>query len=160
MSLNVYYGSQGNEMIRELEKKIIRALNQNARKSFREIAKEVGTSATAVINIVKKLESQGAIKGYVPIVDPVHFGFDLTAIIALRISQGKLLETQRKIAADPQVAAVFDITGEWDSFVLAHFKDRDDLNRFLKKLNSIPYIDRTATHLVLNTVKDERRLFL
>jgi DNA-binding Lrp family transcriptional regulator len=147
-------------MIEELEKKIIRALNQNARKSFREIAKEVGTSVTAVINIVKRLESQGAIKGYAPLVDPAHFGFDLTAIIALRISQGKLLETQKKIAADPQVAAVFDITGEWDSFVLAYFKGRDDLNRFLKKLNGLPFIDRTATHLVLNTVKDERRLFL
>jgi DNA-binding Lrp family transcriptional regulator len=147
-------------MIEELDKKIIRALNQNARKSFREIAKEVGTSVTAVINIVKKLESQGAIKGYVPIVDPAHFGFDLTAVIALRISQGKLLESQKRIAADPQVAAVFDITGEWDSLVLAHFKGREDLNRFLKKLNSLPYIDRTATHLVLNTVKDERRLFL
>jgi DNA-binding Lrp family transcriptional regulator len=147
-------------MIEELEKKVIRALNQNARKSFREIAKEVGISVTAVINIVKKLESQGAIKGYVPIVDPAHFGFDLTVVIALRISQGKLLETQKKIAADPQVAAVFDITGEWDSFVLAYFKGRDDLNRFLKKLNSLPFIDRTATHLVLNTVKDERRLFL
>lgn len=147
-------------MIEELDKKIIRALNQNARKSFREIAKEVGTSVTAVINIVKKLESQGAIKGYAPIVDPAYFGFDLTAVISLRISQGKLLETQKKIAADPQVAAVFDITGEWDSFVLAYFKGRDDLNRFLKKLNGLPFIDRTATHLVLNTVKDERRLFL
>jgi DNA-binding Lrp family transcriptional regulator len=147
-------------MIEELEKKIIRALNQNARKSFREIAKDVGTSVTAVINIVKKLESQGAIKGYVPIVDPAYFGFDLTAVIALRISRGKLLESQRKIAADPQVAAVYDITGEWDSLVVAHFKGRDDLNRFLKKLNSLPFIDRTTTHLVLNTVKDERRLFL
>jgi len=147
-------------MIEELEKKIIRALNQNARKSFREIAKDVGTSVTAVINIIRKLENQGAIKGYVPIVDPAHFGFDLTAVIALRISQGKLLESQRKIAADPQVAAVYDITGEWDSLVVAHFKGRDDLDRFLKKLNSLPFIDRTTTHLVLNTVKDERRLFL
>lgn len=147
-------------MIEELEKKIIRALNRNARKSFREIAKEVGTSVTAVINIVKRLEGQGAIKGYVPIVDPAHFGFDLTAVIALRISQGKLLESQKKIAADPQVAAVYDITGEWDSLVVAYFKGRDDLNRFLKKLNALPYIDRTATHLVLNTIKDERRLFI
>jgi DNA-binding Lrp family transcriptional regulator len=147
-------------MSEELERKIVRALNQNARKSYREIAKDVGISATAVMNVVKKLESQGAIKGYVPVVDPAHFGYDLSAVIALRISQGKLLETQKKIAADPQVAAVFDITGEWDSLVIAHFKGRDDLNRFLKKLTVLPYIDRTATHIVLNTVKDERRLFV
>ena len=147
-------------MIDELDKKIIRVMNQNARKSFREIAKEVGTSVTAVIQTVKKLEDLGAIKGYVPIIDPRHFGLDMTVAIALRISQGKLIDTQKKIAEDPHVAAVYDITGEWDSLVIAHFRGRDDLNTFLKKLNTLPCVDRTVTHLVLNTVKDERRLFV
>ena len=135
-------------------------MNQNARKSFREIAKELGTSMTAVIHAVKKLESPGAIKGYIPVVDPAYFGFSLLAIIALRISQGKLLETQKKIAGDPQVTAVYDITGEWDSLVIAYFKGRDELNKFLKDLNAMHFIDRTVTHLVLNTVKEERRLFV
>jgi DNA-binding Lrp family transcriptional regulator len=147
-------------MIEELDKKIIRIMNQNARKSFREIAKEVGTSVTAVIQTVKKLEDLGAIKGYVPIVDPLHFGLDVTVVIALRISQGKLIDTQKKIAEDPHVTAVYDITGEWDSLLIAHFRGRDDLNKFLKKLTALPCVDRTVTHLVLNTVKDERRLFV
>jgi len=147
-------------MIEELDKKIIRIMNQNARKSFREIAKDVGTSVTAVIQTVKKLEDTGAIKGYVPVVDPAHFGLDVAVAIALRISQGKLLDTQKKIAEDPHVTAVYDITGEWDSLVIAYFRTRDDLNKFLKKLNTLPCVDRTVTHLVLNTVKDERRLFV
>jgi DNA-binding Lrp family transcriptional regulator len=147
-------------MIDELDKKIIRVMNENARKSFREIAKEVGTSVTAVIHTVKKLESLGAIKGYIPVINPEHFGFDLIAAIAIRISQGKLLETQRKIAKDAHVAAVYDITGEWDSLVIAYFRGRDDLNKFLKTLNAVRYIDRTVTHIVLNTVKDERRFFV
>ena len=147
-------------MIEELDRKIIRVMNQNARKSFREIAKEVGTSVTAVIQTVNKLEELGAIKGYVPIVDPLYFGLEVSVAVALRISQGKLIETQRKIAEDSHVTAVYDITGEWDSLVIAHFRSRDDLNKFLKKLNSLPCVDRTVTHLVLNTVKDERRLFI
>ena len=83
-------------MIDELDRKIVWALNANARKSFREIAKEVGTSTTAVIHTVKKLETAGAIRGYIPVVDPEHFGINLIAIVAVRISQGKLLETQKK----------------------------------------------------------------
>ncbi len=145
-------------MIDDLERRILRAMNADARKSFREIAKELGASVTAVIHAVKKLESQGVIRGYIPIVDPVHFGIDLSAVIALRISQGKLLETQKKIAGDPHVAAVYDITGEWDSLVVAHFRGRDDLNAFLKKLTAMRYVDRSVTHIVLNTVKDERRV--
>jgi DNA-binding Lrp family transcriptional regulator len=147
-------------MIDELDKKIVRVMNANARKSFRELAKDVGTSVTAVIHTVKKLEASGAIKGYIPLVDATYFGLDLSAAIALKISQGKLIEAQEKIAEDPHVAAVYDITGEWDSLVIAHFRGRDDLNKYLKRLNAMKYIDRTVTHIVLNTVKDERRVFV
>jgi len=145
-------------MIDELDRKIVWALNVNARKSFREIAKEVGTSATAVINTVKKLEKAGAIRGYVPVVNPEYFGLNLTAIVAVRISKGKLIETQKKFAQDPRVAAVYDVTGDWDSFVIGYFKDREDLNRFIKKLLGFPFVDRTMTHIVLNVVKEERRV--
>jgi len=147
-------------MIDELDKKIIRVLNQNARKSFREVAKQVGTSVTAVINKVKKLENSGVIKGYIPVIDAEYFGFNLTAIIAIRISQGKLLETQEKISKDPQVMAVYDITGEWDSLIIGYFKGRDDLNRFIKNLLSIRNVDRTVTHIVLNVVKEERKILV
>lgn len=147
-------------MIDEFEKKIVRSLNQNSRKSFREIAKELGTSAAAVINKVKRLEESGAIQGYIPVLDPKHFGYDLTAIIAMRISHGKLIETQEKIAEDPRVFAIYDVTGEWDSLVSGRFKNPEDLNQFVKNLLSQRYVERTVTHLVLNVVKDERRLFV
>lgn len=147
-------------MIDEVDRRIIKALNENARRSFRELAKEVGVSVTAVINKIKKLEELGSIKGYIPILNPEHFGYNLTAIIALRISKGKLLETQELIAREPQVVAVYDITGEWDSIVIGHFRHREDLNRFIKKILSFRYVDRSVTHLVLNVVKDEKRILL
>jgi DNA-binding Lrp family transcriptional regulator len=145
-------------MIDELDRKIVRALNANARRSFREIAKEAGTSATSVMHTVKKLEGIGAIKGYVPVVDPEYFGFGLAAIVAVRISKGKLLETQKRIARDPHVAAVYDVTGDWDSFIVGRFTGREDLNGFIKGLLVIPHVDRTVTHIVLNVVKEEPRL--
>jgi DNA-binding Lrp family transcriptional regulator len=145
-------------MIDELDRKIVRALNTNARKSFREVSKEVGTSATAVIHTVKKLEAAGALKGYVPVVDPEYFGLPLTAIIAVRISKGKLLETQKKISQDAHVAAVYDVTGDWDSFILGRFTGREDLNAFIKGLLALPNVDRTVTHIVLNVVKEDPRV--
>jgi len=144
----------------ELDKKIIRSLNENARKSFREVSKEVATSVTAVIHRVKKMEASGVIKGYIPIVDSGYFGMELMAVIALRISQGKLLETQKNIAHDKRVVAVYDITGEWDSMVIGRFKDRQDLNDFIKNLLSQKNVDRSVTHIVLNVVKEESRLVI
>jgi DNA-binding Lrp family transcriptional regulator len=145
-------------MLEELETKIIRSLNQNSRKSFREIAKEIGTSAPVVISKVRKLEEAGAIRGYIPVLNPEYFGYALSAIIAIRISHGKLIETQQKIAEDPRVFAIYDVTGEWDSIVCAHFKNTEDLNSFIKTVLSQQYVDRTVTHIVLNVVKDERRV--
>ena len=147
-------------MIDDLGKKIIRVLNQNARRSFREIAKEVGTSVTAVIHKIKKFEESGVIKGYIPIVDPEYFDLKLIAIIALRISRGKLLETQKKIAEDPRVVAIYDITGEWDSMIIGYFKDQQDLNSFIKNLLSQENVDRSVTHIVLNMIKEERRILV
>ncbi len=147
-------------MVDDLEKKIVRALNKNSRKSFREIAKGIGTSAPVVIHKIKKMEKLGAIKGYIPVLDPEYFGFTITAVVALRISRGKLIETQQKIAEDPRVFAIYDVTGDWDSIVLAHFKSREDLNKFIKGVLAQRYVDRTVTHIVLNVVKDERRLII
>ncbi len=147
-------------MIDDLDQRIVRALNQNARKSFRDVAKEVGTSVTAVINRVKKLEDSNFIRGYIPVVDPEYFGLNLIAIIAIRISKGKLLETQEQIANDSRVVSVYDITGEWDSMLIGYFKDRMDLNDFVKELLSLENVDRTVTHIVLNVVKEERRILV
>jgi len=147
-------------MIDELERKIVRSMNQNARRSFREIAKDVGTSATAVINKVRRLEDSGVIKGYIPVISAEHFGLDLMALIALRITKGKLLETQQKISEDRRVAAVYDITGEWDSMIIGKFRGRDDLNNFIKGVLSLPFVDRTVTHIVLNVVKEEKRVLV
>ncbi|RFT15148.1 MAG: Transcriptional regulator, AsnC family [Candidatus Saccharicenans subterraneus] len=142
----------------ETERKIVSCLNRDARKSYREIARETGVSVPAVIQTIRKLEEAGAIKGYIPVLDPEYFGFGLMAVILMRFTQGKLLETQQKIAEDRRVLAVFDVTGDWDSVVIGCFLDRQDLNQFIKKVLSIKYIDRTVTQLVLNVVKNDPRV--
>ena len=144
-------------MISDLERKILKALNENARKSFRKVAKEAGTSTTAIYNNVKKLEKRGVLKGYVPLIDAELLGYGLIAIIALRINQGKLLQVQKEISKFTQVRAIYDITGDWDSILVSYFKDHRDLDDFLKNQLSLPYVQRVITHIVLNVVKDDRR---
>ena len=111
-----------------------------------------------MINRIKKFESNNVIRGYIPVVDPEYFGLGLAALIALRIAQGKLMQAQEDIAQDSRIMAVYDITGEWDSIILGYFRDREDLNQFLKDLLSKKYIARSVTHIVLNVVKEEKRV--
>lgn len=141
----------------ELDKRIIIMLNENARKSYREMAREMKVSLSTISNRIKNLENEGIIEDYIPVINQEKLGFTLTAIINLKISRGKLIEVQEKISKDRHVRAVFDITGDWDSVLIAHFKDRRDLNGFIKGVLSMENVERTNTQLVLNIVKDEKR---
>ena len=76
------------------------------------------------------------------------------------MSKGKLLETDREIAKLPGVCAVYDVTGEIDGIVVAKFKDREQLSHFTKGMLALPHVERTNTHVVLTTVKEDFRLAL
>lgn len=144
----------------DLDVRIIRALNQDARKSYRDLSKELGLALSTVSSRVKRLEQQGYIVGYVPVLDPQKLGYDLVVIVGVKIASGELLEAQARIARMPRVYAVYDTTGDWDSLVLARFRTRDEVNAFVKDLLELPSVERTTTQLVLNTVKDEKRVLL
>lgn len=142
----------------ELDRRIIGALNDSARKSYREIAKELGVALSTVSNRIKRLEEAGVLLGYVPVVDPEKAGFHLTVLIGIRIAHGKLREVEEVLAREEQVYGVYDVTGDWDCMVLARFHDRAELDAFIKDVLSHEHVERTNTHLVLNTVKDEKTL--
>ena len=104
------------------------------------------------------MEDEKIIERYIPLINQEKIGYDLTAVINVKISHGKLLEVQEKISKDKHVVDVYDITGDWDSLIIAHFKDRRDLNGFIKGVLSIANVEKTNTQLVLNIVKNEKRV--
>jgi DNA-binding Lrp family transcriptional regulator len=88
------------------------------------------------------------------LLDPEKVGWDLNIVVGLRIQKGRLIEIQEKIAEDPRVYGVYDVTGDFDSMVVARARDRSDLDELSKNVMSIDGIERSVTHLVLNTVKE------
>jgi DNA-binding Lrp family transcriptional regulator len=146
--------------ISKLNKKILGVLNENGRKSFRGIAKEVGSSTASIYYNVKKLEKMGVIKGYIPVYDEKSIGNNFVAFISLRIQQGKWKEVTKGIAKYPQVRAIYDITGDMDFVCVCYFKNQEELDKFLKNQLQLPFIERVLTNVVLNTYKDERRSIL
>ena len=142
----------------KLDYHILQSLNSNARKSFRNIAKELKVSLSTISNRVKKLEEEGIIERYIPVVNREKIGYDLTAVINIKLTHGRLIEVQEKISRDNHVSAVYDITGDWDSLIIAHFKDRRELNSFIKRVLSMDFVERSNTQMVLNIVKDEKRV--
>lgn len=150
----------GTLKIDDLDIDILRSLNENARKSFRDIAKELHISLTTVSNRVKALERNGVIQGYIPVLDATKLGYDIMVVIGIKVIHGKIVETERDLAKENGVFAVFDSTGEWDAIVMARFHNRGELNTFVKKVLDHENVDRTYTQVVLNITKDEKRVLI
>lgn len=133
-------------------------MQEDSRISYNKLASRLGVSVGTVYNRIKCLEEKGVLRGYTAIVDPVKVGYGITAIILVQAEGTHLVEVENEIAKIDNVITVYDITGDFDIAVIARFKDRSDLNSFVKKLLSMPYVKRTVTNVVLNVVKEDFRV--
>ena len=136
------------------DRAIIEALVEDARVSQRQIAAKVGVAQGTITNRLKRLESEGIITGYAPLLDAESVGWGMTVMAGLCIEKGRVIDVQKKSSADPRVFSVYDVTGDWDSMVLARVKDRSDLDDLTKTVFTLDGITRSYTHVVLNTVKE------
>ncbi len=137
------------------DREILQALLNDSRASQRELSRIVGVAQGTITNRLKRLENRGIIKGYSVVLDPESVGWSMTIMAGLRISKGKMIDVQQRIAADPRVFSVYDVTGDWDSMVLARVRDRADLDDLTKTVFTLEGVTRSFTHVVLNTVKED-----
>jgi len=103
---------------------------------------------------------EGIIKGYTVMVDYEKLGYEITAITEITVSKGKLLDVEKEVAKIPSTCAVYDVTGAIDCIVIAKFRSRKELSDYTKHLLSIPYVERTNTHVVLTVVKEDFRMMI
>jgi len=139
----------------ETDRALLQLLGEDARVSHRQLARELGLAQGTVTNRIRRLEQEGVIEGYRVALNAGQLGWTLTILAGLRIEKGRMIDVQQKISADPRVFAVYDVTGDWDSIVLARVKDRADLDNLTKTVFTLEGVSRSYTHVVLNTVKEQ-----
>jgi DNA-binding Lrp family transcriptional regulator len=145
-------------LVDQLDTQILSHLIRDARSSAREIAMDLHVSTSTITARMEKLENQHILKGYSALVDFNQLGYELTVITEIMVSKGKLLEMEKEIAKLAGVCAVYDVTGEIDAIVISKCKDREELSHFTKGLLAMPFVERTNSHVVLTTVREDFRL--
>ena len=144
--------------IDDLDLEILEIISTDGRENKSEIAKKLSRSPNTIKKHINNLEKEEIITSYGASIDYEKLGYDFIALIELTISKGEMLRVEEEIANNPNVFAVYDITGTYDAVILARFKSRTELNKFVKKLNSSEFVVRTNTHLVLNVIKEGTNL--
>lgn len=141
----------------KIDEKILKNLLVDARLSARQMGIKLGMSTVTILSRIKKLEKEKIIKGYTAIIDHEKLGYDLTAIIEI-IAKKDIVDIEEKLSKFENVCGVYDITGNADTIIIAKFKERNELSKFVKSLSSMPNVENTVTHVVLNTAKEDFRL--
>ncbi len=148
------------EKIDEMDLKILSELQEDARKSLREIAEKLGVTEATIYNRINKMRKMGIIEKFIPVINYSKLGYDLIAVIGITAKGGKVVEVESLLAKLPNVTAVYDVTGEFDVIAVSKFKDRKSLNDFVKEVQKLEYVEKTYTMLVLNVIKETHMLDL
>ena len=143
-----------------LDRKLVNALLGDGRASLRSLAEELDVSVTTVSNHLSDLEDGGIIEGYTPTVNYDKLGYDVTAILHLKVEGSALQEVTESLREYRQMVSVYEVTGDHDVVAIGKFTDTDDMNDEIKTLLNDPKIKESNTSVVLNAPKEHEQFTL
>jgi len=143
-----------------LDRKLVNALLGDGRASLRSLGEDLDVSVTTVSNHLSDLEEEGIINGYTPKVDYDALGYDVTAIIQLKVEGSSLPEVTESLKQHKQMISVYEVTGDYDIIAVGKFTDTDGMNAQIKELLTDPEINESNTSVVLNTASEHEQFDL
>jgi len=144
----------------EIDKELLRILQDNAKTPYSKISKRLGVSEATVHLRIRKLLKKGVIKRFQAIVDPEKVGKGTVAIIALTADPRKYEEVLEKLKEIPDVYEIYDVTGEYYTILKVRVGSREELTKVLDEIGRIEGVESTRTMFVLRTIKEETRLVI
>jgi len=143
-----------------LDAKLINALLGDGRASLRSLAEELDVSVTTVSNHLRDLEEEGVIEGYTPRVNYGALGYDVTAILQLKVEGSALPDITDRLKEQKQMVSVYEVTGDYDVIAIGKFVDTDGMNEQIKTLLTDADIRESNTSVVLNAVVENKQFEL
>ena len=143
-----------------LDTELVNALLGDGRASLRSLADDLDVSVTTVSNHLADLEDEGVIRGYSPTVDYNALGYDVTAVIQLKVDGSALPDITDRLREHDQMISVYEVTGDHDVVAIGKFEDTDDMNDAIKTLLADTDIRESNTNVVLNSVSEHEQFEL
>jgi len=138
----------------DIDKEIIRILQDDARKSYREIQEQLSISIGTIHNRISKLKKNKIIEGYTLKLNNTKLGYKLTFLISLQIDGKYTEEILTELSERPEICTVFNVTGEQSASLICRFKESEDVHEFLRDLNEHKHVIRTNSNMVLKEYKN------
>lgn len=147
-----------NIQIDGIDKKILRALMEDARTPILEIARQVGISGAAIHQRLRKLEKSGLLAGSKFVINPKTLGYTTMAFIGIYLDKAMSNpEAVKQLQKIPEVLECHYTTGNWSVFIKILCRDNEHLMQVLNKdIQSISGVSRTETFISLQQQIDRQ----
>lgn len=134
------------------DREIIRLLQQDARASFAEMSRQTGIPESTVRRRTERLQDQGIVE-FSMMADPTRLGFDLRAIIGLRVDLEVLDDIAETVRVMPEVTFAAFVTGSVDIFAHVVVEHQEGLVGLLQQLARIDGVRSTETFVMPWVIK-------
>lgn len=132
----------------DIDRKILKLLQENARTSLKTIAESTFLSSPAVSARIEKLEKDGIIAGYHALVDPMKLGYHIIAFINLNVMPEDKPKFYAYAESIPNVLECNCVTGEYSMLMKVAFQSTMELDIFIGQLQKF---GKTSTQIVFST---------
>lgn len=136
-----------------LDMKIIQALTEDARSTYRAIAEEAGVSEATVKNRIDSLKEKGIISRFTTVLDYYKLGRAIKAFIGLKIQPAKLQTIVDDLKEHPDVHVLYRTSGDVDLFLEVILEKMEDLNSFLERELAFDGVLGTVVTIVIGPYK-------
>ncbi len=126
-----------------------------------KIGDQVGLSAPAVVDRLKKLEEHGVIKGYHAILDARMLGKDVTAFIGVSISHPKsFVDFEDELVKLDDILECHHVTGRHSLLIKTKTENTSSLEALIRTIRSMQGVERTETMVVFSTHTERTEISL
>jgi DNA-binding Lrp family transcriptional regulator len=141
----------------DTDRQIVEALQADGRMSMRALADLIHISRASAYARVARLERDGVITGYAAQVDPVRYGYALSAYVYVDIAQRSWKSVRGQLLSMPAVDHVALLSGEHDLLIRVRARDAVSLREtVLTRLQEIPEVRSTQTVLIFEEATPAR----
>jgi DNA-binding Lrp family transcriptional regulator len=138
---------------------VLELLRENARYTVEDIARQTGSDAETVEEIIAALETDGVIRGYRAVVDwdqldreQVRAAVELNVTLDRETSYSDVAE---RIAKFPMVESLHLVSGDYDFMMEVEGDSMREVSYFIsEKVAPVPEITQTVTHYVMDSYKE------
>ena len=139
------------------DKHILALLQENSRRTTKELSIKLGLSATAVYERVRKLEKSGAIKRYVALLEKNKIGKGFVVFCHIKLLQHSrdfLTRFEREVTKLDEVLECYHVSGDYDYILKVCVENMEAYREFMvTKLTTLQHIGSTHSTFMISEVK-------